>query len=78
MKIAKKYNIKASNVYTKHTPLWLKKTADIILGLILVIDTSMLTIPDFHGKEWIAWGCTTFGLLFKFATKSITEEEQPQ
>jgi hypothetical protein len=71
--VGSKYSIKPEN-YHKRTPLILKKIADILLATILVVDPLMLSIPDFPNKEWVIWGWTAFVVLFKFVSKTITEE----
>ena len=61
-----KYSTSTSN-YNKHTPVWIKITSDIILGLAGIVSVSC---PDFPGKEWVVFGA----ICIKFIGKTITEE----
>ena len=66
------YRISAGG-YNKPTPIVLKYIADGILTLIPLVDGIMLGLPEFPAKGWIIFGWSTFGVLFKFATKFISE-----
>jgi hypothetical protein len=73
MEIIKGYDVRVSN-YDKKTPVFLKKVADFLLATILVVDPLMISLPEFQGKEWLLWGWNAFVVLFKFATKTVTEK----
>lgn len=60
------YSIDPAN-YNKKTPLWLKITADILLGLAGLIEVSS---PEFPGKEYVVFGC----IVFKFIAKTISDD----
>ena len=70
MKLANGYSVELSN-YHKPTPLWLKVTVDIILGLAGLMEVSL---PDFSGKEWIVFGA----IVLKFIAKTITDTKMQQ
>ena len=75
MKIAS-YDIHPAN-YTKKRPETLKKIADLLLLVTLVvtlIDPLINSIPDFEGKNWLIWGWTAFSVIFKFVSKMVTEK----
>lgn len=72
MELLNGYSLKTEN-YHKPTPRWLKITADILLGSILVLDPLIMAIPDFEYKEWLLFGWNVFVALFKLISKTIAE-----
>ena len=69
------YKISVSG-YNKKTPRKLKYIADCILILIPAVDGILLAAPVLPHRDWIIFGWTTFGILFKGVTKFI--EEMPK
>jgi len=61
-----KYSASTDN-YNKRTPVWIKITSDIILGIAGIIEVSL---PDFPGKGWVVFSA----ICLKFIGKTITNE----
>mgnify|MGYP001766899241 CR=1 FL=1 len=59
--------------YSRKTPIILKYIADSILVLIPIVDGILLQAPDFEAKLLVSFIWSTFGVLFKFVTKFISE-----
>ena len=68
----KKYTISLDG-YNEKTPVVLKYIADSILLLIPIIDGILLQAPDFEQKALWIFIWSTFGVMFKFITKFISE-----
>lgn len=66
-----KYNIKARN-YHKPTPVNLKVVADSLLLSIPVVESVLLSSPEFPGKEWATWGWSSFCAIFKLISKFVS------
>lgn len=64
--------------YHRPTPIVLKYIADAILTLIPVVDGIMLGLPEFPAKGWVIFGWSTFGVLFKWVTKFVSEFPKPE